>query len=471
MKVLFINRYLSKETIYREPLGIMSLASAIKHKHKVFVLEPTKENIDEKIAKIRPEVIGYSVRTGFHQYYLNLNKKLKKKYNFISVFGGPHATFFPEMINEDGVDCVCRGESEEAFLEFLDISERKGDITKVRNFRLKKSKKIYKNDCRPLVQDLDKLRFPDRSLFDSCEQIRNAKVRSFMTGKGCPFNCSYCFNAELKRLYAGQRYVRRRSVENVIKEVKAVKEAYDIKVAIFEDDTFNLDKNWLREFSNRFRELKLKLICIGIRPDLVDEEVVKLLKEANCVSIIFGVESGSEIIRKEVLYRNITNEQIINCAKLLKKYNIYYVTENILAVPGSSLEDDLKTLKLNIICKPNYSITHIMQPYPSTKIYQLAVKQGMYNKNSFDDLDSFYNKSALKIDNKLERENLQSLFPLTVNFPFIYPGIRWLIKLRLRFFYSLLHIIYKSYVGTKWIPYKRSIREYASLFRRYFLNR
>ena len=166
MKVLFINTFLSKGAIYREPLGIMSLISAVNHKHKVFILEPIREDIHKKISQIKPDVIAYSLRTGFHQYYIDLNKKLKKAYNFISVFGGPHVTFFPQMINQEGVDCICKGESEEAFLEFLDALESKKDYTKIKNFWVKKSGKIYKNSLRPLVQDLDTLKFPNRSLFD-----------------------------------------------------------------------------------------------------------------------------------------------------------------------------------------------------------------------------------------------------------------------------------------------------------------
>ncbi|MDP8236235.1 MAG: cobalamin-dependent protein, partial [Candidatus Erginobacter occultus] len=171
MRVLFINKFLDKHTIYREPLGIMSLASAISPIHKVFILEPTRENIFRKIENIKPHIIAYSLRSGYHQYYIDLNTILKKKYGFISVFGGSHPTFFPEMINEDGVDCVCRGEAEEAFLEFLDLLEAKKDITKIKNFWIKKANQIYKNPCRPLVQNLDKLKFPSRSIFDDYPEI------------------------------------------------------------------------------------------------------------------------------------------------------------------------------------------------------------------------------------------------------------------------------------------------------------
>ena len=100
MKVLFINKFLDQEAIYRVPLGIMTLAAMIRPKHQIFVLEPEKENVEKRMNEIKPDVIAYSLRTGYHKYYLELNQKLKKKYNFISIFGGPHVTFYPNVINE-----------------------------------------------------------------------------------------------------------------------------------------------------------------------------------------------------------------------------------------------------------------------------------------------------------------------------------------------------------------------------------
>ena len=94
MRVLFINRFLGKETIHRHPLGIMALSAVIKPRHQVSILEPEFDDIDASMREFRPDVIAYSLRTGFHQYYMNLNRKLKRRYSFLSVFGGPHPTFF-----------------------------------------------------------------------------------------------------------------------------------------------------------------------------------------------------------------------------------------------------------------------------------------------------------------------------------------------------------------------------------------
>ena len=471
MKVLFINKFLDKEAIYRDPLGIMTLAAMVRPKHKVFVIEPVRENVKKRMDEIQPDVIAYSLRTGYHRYYIDLNLKLKKKYKFISIFGGPHVTFYPNVINEEGVDTICQGEADEAFAEFVDVLEQGGDINKVKNFWIKTPAGIIKNEKRPLNQNLDSIPFPDRKMFNDYEEVRIAKVHSFIASRGCPFKCTYCFNDGMSKSYEGQKYVRRRSVDNVIEELKIVKEKYDLKIAIFEDDTFNLSRKWLKEFCEKFSKLNLKLLPIGVRAELIDEEQVQWLKKANCVSLIFGLESGNEKVRREVLFRNINDKKMIECGRLLRKYGIGFATENILAIPTSTLDDDIETLALNLKCKPLYGGAKLMQPYPGTMIYNIAVRMGLFKEKNFDVLTDFTASSNLKMDNRLERENLQRLFAIVIRFPFLFRYIRFLIKLRLKPLYAVLHEIFKAYIGIKFMPYRRSLREYYVVFRRFIFSR
>jgi len=268
--------------------------------------------------------------------------------------------------------------------------------------------------------------------------------------------------------YKGERYVRRRSVANVIQEVKAVKEKYNLAIAIFEDDTFNLSRKWVKEFCAEFAKLDLKLIPIGLRAELMTEEQVKQLKDANCTGLVFGLESGDMEIRRNVLKRNITDEQMINASKWLRKYKIRFMTENLLGIPGTNLDDDFKTLELNIKCKPFIANAHILQPYPGTELYTYAVKNNYFDENGFDQLAGFYHGSSLRIENKAERVRLNKLFGIIVAFPFLYPLTRTLIKLPLDPFYTLLSNMYKAYVGIRWTPYRRSFKEYKSLLKRYF---
>ena len=162
---------------------------------------------------------------------------------------------------------------------------------------------------------------------------------------------------------------------------------------------------------------------------------------------------------------------MIECARLLRKHGIGFATENILAIPTSTLDHDIETLALNLKCKPLYGGAKLMQPYPGTMIYNIAVRMGLFKEKNFDVLTDFTASSNLKMDNRRERENLQRLFAIVIRFPFLFRHIRFLIKLRLKPFYSILHEIFKAYIGVKFMPYRRSLREYYVVFRRFIFSR
>lgn len=470
MKVLFINKFLDKHTIYRVPLGILYLGAIAKDKHDIRVCDPKRESLKEVIKHFKPTIIAYSLRTGFHQYYLNLNKKLKTEYDFISLFGGPHTTFFPEMINYEGVDIVGLGECEKPFLELINKIEKGENYFEAKNFWFKsKAGEIIKNPLSPLEQNLDSIPFPCRPLLNHHKELRFSKIHNFIASRGCPYNCSYCFNHRLRKMYEGQKYIRRRSVDNVIKEIKKVAEQYPLERVHFEDDTFNLSKDWLKEFAEKYPKIPFK--C-NARADLVDEEVVSLLKKANCISVTFAIEAGNDRIRNEILNRNISKKQLINCAKLLKKYKIRFITENILANPTSSLEEDMETLDLNLICKPDYPTVSLLNPYPGTEIYNIAIRANEYEPKSFDEISSFFDFSPLKLKNMRERRNLQRIFAIIVAFPFLRRYSNFLIKRKyLKFIYSILYHGWRVYcLMVKIMPHKISLKEFLWLTRRFFTN-
>jgi len=373
------------------------------------------------------------------------------------------------MIKEEGVDCVAQGECELALADLINSLEKNQPYLETENFWFKTKRKIFKSPLRKLEENLDNLSFPDRALLDNFKETRFSKIHNFITSRGCPYSCSYCFNHQLKQMYPGQKYVRRRSVDNVIEEIRQVAADYNLKRVHFEDDTFNIDKQWIREFVAKYPKIPFKY---NLRADLVDEEIIKLLKEANCLSVTFAIEAGNNRIRNEILKRNMTKEQIINCAKLLKKYKIRFITENILANPTSTLSNDVETLDLNLVCQPDYPTVSLLQPYPQTEILRIAVENNQFSEKNIDKIKSFFKISPFEIPNKIERTNLQRIFALVVAFPFLRKWLNFLIYRRnFTFVYSFFYSLWRPYcLVFKITPHRLSLREIFWLIRRYLTS-
>jgi len=251
------------------------------------------------------------------------------------------------------------------------------------------------------------------------------------------------------------KYVRFRSVENVIKEVLELKESYRIRNIEFVDEIFGMKIDWLREFSRLWKdEVKLPFQC-NLRTDLVNEEVVYLLKSAGCIAVAFGIESGSERIRNLLFDKELSEESIINAAELLHRKGIKIITYNILGAPGETMEDTWKTMHINQRIKTDYASVSLMQPYPGTKIYDKAISiHCWYNVKNVDEFPfSFHDTLPVENKDKIKLINLQKLFNISVWFPWTEPLVRFLIKLPVNPLYYLLFLI--THTSGFWIRIKK----------------
>lgn len=443
MKILFVFKY-----EFYEPLGMMTLSSLLKkHGHESsFIDIKFEKNPAEEIKKISPDIIAYSVTTGKNKFYQELNREFKSKFDFFSFFGGPHCTFFPEFVYEEGVDAICRGEGEFPFLELVDGLEKKQDITGIKNLWVKINSKVYKNEVRNLIDDLDILPFSDRELINKYKHYKKMHSRSVMTGRGCPYRCTYCFNHSYNKIYKNKgRVVRKRSIENVIKELKFIKETYTPRKFQFWDDTFNIDNKWTIDFCDAYKKEIDIPFTITPRVNLVNEEIVKALKNAGCITVGTSIESGNEHLRNKILKRGISGKQTIDACNLFNKYGINILMGNIIGLPDETLDMAFETMVFNVKCKPSYSWISIFQPFPRTELSDYSIERGYFDGN-FDSLDgSFYNKSVMKIRDIRKMERLHHLFSLGVAFPILIPFIKILIKLPLKGFYKFLFIAHKSW--------------------------
>ena len=214
--------------VVRDPAvkySLMCLSAFLKREghHCDLILASREKDLVRAVREREAKVVAFSCTSGRHVWATEVGRAFKKHLDVMTVIGGPHATYFPELIADEAFDVVCLGEGEEAFLELLDKAERGESIGDIQNLWVKEDREIRRNPVRPLIDNLDSLPFPDRELYMQFPFIREFQrdTFSFMTGRGCPYDCSFCYNGAGKALYKGKgRYVRRMSVENAIKELR-----------------------------------------------------------------------------------------------------------------------------------------------------------------------------------------------------------------------------------------------------------
>jgi len=363
LRILFVEKQIDYE-----PQGIMSLSSSLEAAgHEVALAICAQEDPLDVARKFEPGIVGYSVMTGSQNYYFELNQHLKEslKHPFFSAFGGPHPTFFPEMISEAGVDGLCIGEGEGAIVDLANRLDNGGPPPDLPNWWLKIDGEVVKNPTRPLVPALSDLPLPDRRLiYDKHAYTRESPIKHFLGGRGCPYNCTYCFNHAWYQIYERQKRGFQRSVDHVLDELEIVRERWPLEHVVFIDDLFIIYLDWLAEFADKYpRRIGLPFFC-NVRANLVTPEKVALLKKAGCVTVSMGIEAANDRVRNDLLKRKMSREQMIHAGQLIRGGGVHLTSTNILGLPTSTLEDDLDTMSLNNECQVSYAHAFLFQPYP-----------------------------------------------------------------------------------------------------------
>ena len=206
--------------------GIMILSAILKkHGHDTDVFSKCAENdLITSVLDYHPDVIALSCSTYEHKFALECAREIKtlSPSQFI-IMGGPHPTFFPEVIDDSALDAVCVGEGEGAMLDLVQALDDSRPLTGIENWWIKvDGGQIERNPVRAAESDLDAIAFPDRKLLlEADEFTRQSGIKHFITSRGCPYDCTYCFNHALAEVYRGKgKRLRQMSVDKVIEEVR-----------------------------------------------------------------------------------------------------------------------------------------------------------------------------------------------------------------------------------------------------------
>ena len=384
MKILFVVKSKAIETL--GPMYLSAVARQAGAETRIVAIENACI-----VANIwQPDVVGLSVLTGNQQAFIHLSKRLRMILPFDSkiIVGGPHATFFSEDFSHGDFDYIVPGEAEGWMTKHLGL---------------------YKE-----FPDLDSIPWPVRDDFP------DMKIRDFMSSRGCPHRCRYCFNDKWIHMYPDIPRVKYRSVDDVINEIDSVCPEF----VYFQDSCFGVNIEWMRKFSEQYKSrIGIPFHC-HLRPSQVTPERVSLLKEANCLSTRIALETASDKLRKVIGREQTSNEETIRSATLLRKAGIKLMIQNMLCLPSSTIEDDLQTLEVNIQCKPDYAWASIFAPYPGTALGDECKEKGWYTGDYADLTESFFDRSVLNFTEEYKEQTylLQKVFALAVEAQCL-PGI------------------------------------------------
>ncbi|MFC1679666.1 B12-binding domain-containing radical SAM protein, partial [Elusimicrobiota bacterium] len=247
--------------------------------------------------------------------------------------------------------------------------------------------------------------FPERERYGYERLSRKEGFAIFMFSRGCPFSCTYCCNHAIARTYnLHSNKPRYRSPGRSVEEIKLLREKFPFERVFICDDTFGLNKDWTREFCERYAaEVGIPLVC-QLRVNIVTDELMRHLKRANCVHVSCGVESGNDYIRNKVMRRNISERQIVDAYALFKRYGIASNAINLIGLPHETTAAIWDTIRLNRKIRPDSSGVNIFYPYRGTQLGDYCFEEGLVDEEEYLRFSSERRDSVLNFPPEFKRE-------------------------------------------------------------------
>jgi anaerobic magnesium-protoporphyrin IX monomethyl ester cyclase len=211
-------------------------------------------------------------------------------------------------------------------------------------------------------------------------------VRNVVTQRGCPYTCTYCAARQFSDLYEGSyaNYGRRRSPQNVLREIAQLREQGDLNYIVFLDDTFTINHAWIKAFCKLYATDVGVPFSLHARSETVSETLIGHLADAGCRHIVYGVESGSDRVRRDILQRNISNERLCESFRMTQEAGILATANYMLGIPGETKADIEATLALHDELKPDDFGYFVFYPYPGTSLFKLCTDRGYLPDKPFE---------------------------------------------------------------------------------------
>jgi anaerobic magnesium-protoporphyrin IX monomethyl ester cyclase len=415
MKILFIYPNAGSQLGFN--YGISHLSAVLKAAgHDVALWQlcediaplPSEEQFTSRLKQEAADIIGFSIVTNQWPYAEKLAAWARQSTRALLVCGGIHAMAAAEEILRSGVfDYIIRGEAEEAFAEFVAKVNNRQDLSGVKNLGYIQNDAVRLNPLRPLP-DLAKLPFKDYDIFDF-QNIIDAKRGwvGLMASRGCPFSCTYCFNHQLVSNYRRDlncsigelNYIRHFEVEQVIMEVKYLLHRYrDIKMFILDDDLFTFYREYVKQFCAAYKRASAIPFVVNAHVGFFDKKRARYLADANCKIVKFGVESGSERIRRRILQRHMKNEKIAGAIETAHQAGLHSSVFLMIGLPDETRENVMATIQLMATTLPGRYRWSFFFPFPGTKAYEISLKGNYIDFRKMACMENFTDDSCLNFD-------------------------------------------------------------------------
>lgn len=357
---LYVNDYASRVP----QLGLLYLAASVTTHHDVQILDLNLEQTElQTIAKMigrvceaaesfGADLVGIGTMANVYPLVLRMVAGIKERLPGITVvLGGHQATFtaLETLQRYPQVDLVVLGEGEVSFPGLVDALEKGRSPVGLEGIACRENGEVVVPEIPPLHHDLEELGppayhlVPDLAEYQPHSLVRRANI---LTSRGCPFGCTFC---SVSRFW--QRKARFRNPGSVVAELAMLQQKLGATYIEFNDDTFTINRNYLREVCTGIIDngLEVEWLCRA-RANTLDEETVILLRRAGCTHVFIGAESGSERILRTI-NKKINPEDVSRSVRLLSRHGIEAIVSFIYGFPEETAEDIALTAKLAKQCQ------------------------------------------------------------------------------------------------------------------------
>lgn len=352
--------------------------------------QSSMEAIIHFLERSRVLFVGMTLVTDDYYRAVLLTLEIKRRLGVPVLWGGAHPSIMPDECLRYA-DMVCRGEGEEAVLELArSFSSNGKPMTNIKNIYFRTPNGVVRNELRDLEENLDKYPFPDfdfssqfvvtKNGLESVSEDQLEGVYSIMTSRGCPYACTYCYNSYRRAQYKDKgRYLRLRSIENVVDELKYAKTIFrGLKTISFWDDTFlSRDISDFEKFRSEYKN-SIALPFFGLaEPMAFDEEKIDLLADCGLIHLQVGIQSGSERLNRELYHRLVSRQKILNMANTMHRLGIKVTYDLIFNNPYETKEDLKQTVALLLELPRPFQIQgYNLIFYPGSSLTQKALNDG-----------------------------------------------------------------------------------------------